>query len=103
MPVLANVTQQAAIVFDIARSCSLIIFASGVRWFHSGGIFAALSPTTAAVIVEAAQAAKAAGAEYVDSAGVVDGQMVSARAWPDNPAWMREFIEVLRAKAPVTA
>jgi protease I len=25
--------------------------------------------------------------------------MVSARAWPDNPAWMREFIEVLRAKA----
>ena len=31
MPVLANATQQAAIVFDIARSCSLIIFASGVR------------------------------------------------------------------------
>jgi deglycase len=27
---------------------------------------------------------------------------VSARAWPDNPAWMREFIEVLRAKAPVS-
>jgi len=38
------------------------IFAGGVRWFHSGGIFAALSPTTADVIVEAAQAAKAAGA-----------------------------------------
>jgi 2-dehydro-3-deoxygluconokinase len=38
------------------------IFADGVRWFHSGGIFAALSPTTAEVIVEAMQAAKAAGA-----------------------------------------
>jgi 2-dehydro-3-deoxygluconokinase len=38
------------------------IFAGGVRWFHSGGIFAALSPTTAEVIVEAMQAAKAAGA-----------------------------------------
>src|SRR5438270_80913 len=38
------------------------IFAGGVRWFHSGGIFAALSPTTADVIVEAMQAAKAAGA-----------------------------------------
>ncbi|MEX2264013.1 MAG: sugar kinase [Bryobacteraceae bacterium] len=38
------------------------IFASGVRWFHSGGIFAALSPTTAEVIVEGMQAAKAAGA-----------------------------------------
>ena len=38
------------------------IFSSGVRWFHSGGIFAALSPTTAEVIIEAMQAAKAAGA-----------------------------------------
>src|SRR3954469_7094110 len=38
------------------------IFASGVRWVHSGGIFAALSETTADVIIEAMQAAKAAGA-----------------------------------------
>jgi len=38
------------------------IFADGVRWFHSGGIFAALSPTTAEVIIEAMKAAKAAGA-----------------------------------------
>ena len=38
------------------------ILAGGVRWFHSGGIFAALSPTTAEVIVEGMQAAKAAGA-----------------------------------------
>ncbi len=38
------------------------IFAGGVRWFHSGGIFAALSETTGEVIIEAMQAAKAAGA-----------------------------------------
>jgi len=38
------------------------IFAQGVRWFHSGGIFAALSATTGDLIVEAMQAAKAAGA-----------------------------------------
>ncbi|MCL4782404.1 MAG: sugar kinase [Bryobacterales bacterium] len=38
------------------------IFAQGVRWFHSGGIFAALSETTADVIVEAMKAAKEAGA-----------------------------------------
>jgi 2-dehydro-3-deoxygluconokinase len=38
------------------------IFGAGVRWFHSGGIFAALSPTTSEVIIEAMQAAKAAGA-----------------------------------------
>jgi len=38
------------------------IFASGVRWFHSGGIFAALSETTGELIIEGMQAAKAAGA-----------------------------------------
>ncbi len=38
------------------------IFSGGVRWFHSGGIFAALSLTTPDVIVEGMQAAKAAGA-----------------------------------------
>ena len=38
------------------------IFAGGVRWFHSGGIFAALSETTGELIVQAMQAAHAAGA-----------------------------------------
>jgi len=38
------------------------IFADGVRWFHSGGIFAALSETTGEVIIEGMKAAKAAGA-----------------------------------------
>ena len=38
------------------------IFSGGVRWFHSGGIFAALSETTGEVIIEGMKAAKAAGA-----------------------------------------
>jgi 2-dehydro-3-deoxygluconokinase len=38
------------------------IFSGGVRWFHSGGIFAALSETTAELIIEGMEAAKAAGA-----------------------------------------
>jgi 2-dehydro-3-deoxygluconokinase len=38
------------------------IFSAGVRWFHSGGIFAALSETTGELIIEAMKAAKAAGA-----------------------------------------
>jgi len=45
----------------------------------------------------------AAGATYVDSDAVVDGEMVSARAWPDHPSWMREFIRLLQKKAPVTS
>jgi len=38
------------------------IFGRGVRWFHSGGIFAALSETTGELIIEGMKAAKAAGA-----------------------------------------
>lgn len=38
------------------------IFRGGVRWLHSGGIFASLSETTADLIVEGMQAAKTAGA-----------------------------------------
>src|SRR6266545_4711356 len=38
------------------------IFGGGVRWFHSGGIFAALSTTTAELIIEGMKAAKTAGA-----------------------------------------
>jgi len=38
------------------------ICAGGVRWFHSGGIFAALSETTGELIIEGMKAAKAAGA-----------------------------------------
>jgi 2-dehydro-3-deoxygluconokinase len=38
------------------------IFSGGVRWAHCGGIFAALSPTTAELAAEMMKAAKEAGA-----------------------------------------
>jgi len=38
------------------------IFAGGVRWVHCGGLFASLSPTTAALAAEMMKEAKAAGA-----------------------------------------
>ena len=38
------------------------IHAGGVRWFHSGGIFASLSETTGELIIEGMKAARAAGA-----------------------------------------
>jgi 2-dehydro-3-deoxygluconokinase len=38
-----------------------IFGALGVRWFHTGGIFAALSETTGPVVIEAARAAKEHG------------------------------------------
>ncbi|MEV5612883.1 DJ-1/PfpI family protein [Streptomyces sp. NPDC052225] len=43
---------------------------------------------------------QSAGATFQDAEVVVDGTLVSARAWPDHSAWMREFLTVLRAKSP---
>ena len=34
----------------------------------------------------------AAGANYVDQEVVVEDNLVAARAWPDHPAFMREFM-----------
>lgn len=38
-----------------------------------------------------------AGANYVDQEVVVDGQLVTSRAWPDHPGFMREFVKLLKA------
>ncbi|ANZ16629.1 DJ-1/PfpI family protein [Streptomyces noursei] len=40
------------------------------------------------------------GGDFVDGSAVVDGKVVSARAWPDQPEWMRAFVEILREHAP---
>jgi len=66
------------------------IFADGVRWFHSGGIFAALSETTSELIVEGMQSAKASGAVnsfdlnyraklWANAGGLERGQKMIAR------------------------
>ncbi|HVA36621.1 MAG TPA: DJ-1/PfpI family protein [Candidatus Dormibacteraeota bacterium] len=41
-----------------------------------------------------------AGGTFVDDAAVVDGEIVSARAWPDHPQWMRAFVKLLRERVP---
>jgi len=42
--------------------------------------------------------AEGAGALYVDKEVTVDGNLVCARTWHDNPAWMREFLKLLEAQ-----
>src|ERR1035441_4699816 len=61
-PVFYNRSNEAAARLKPGDFDWNAIFAGGVRWFHSGGIFAALSETTAEVIIEGMQAAKASGA-----------------------------------------
>ncbi len=71
-------------------SAGLVLAACGVLKGRRTAAYPALEPDI-----------KAAGAEFVNAEAVVDGTMVSARAWPDHPAWMREFVRLLKQKAPV--
>ncbi|HEX4612671.1 MAG TPA: DJ-1/PfpI family protein [Urbifossiella sp.] len=40
--------------------------------------------------------AEFSGGRYVDREVVVSGNLVTARTWHDNPAWMRAFIRLLK-------
>jgi protease I len=37
------------------------------------------------------------GGAYVNQEVVVSGNLVTARTWHDNPAFMREYLRLLRA------
>jgi protease I len=76
----------------VAQLChaSQLLAAAGVLKGRRTAAYPALEPDVAA-----------AGGEFVDAEAVVDGEMVSARAWPDHPGWMREFIRLLKDRAPV--
>jgi protease I len=75
----------------VAQLCHapLVLAAAGVLKGRRTAAYPALEPDV-----------DAAGAEFVDAEAVVDGEMVSARAWPDHPGWMREFIQLLKERAP---
>ena len=76
----------------VAHLCHapLVLAAAGVLKGRRTAAYPALEPDI-----------QAAGATFVDAEVVIDGTMISARAWPDHPAWMREFIRLLQRKAPV--
>ena len=75
----------------VAHLChaALVLAAAGVLKGRRTSAYPALEPDV-----------KAAGAQFVDSEAVIDGNMVSGRAWPDHPAWMREFVRLLKQNAP---
>jgi protease I len=82
-----------------------------VRWFFAKGLPVAsvchgIEIVAAAGIIQGREVttvakcrfdAEVCGARYVDRAVVVSGNLVTARTWHDNHAWMREFMKLLRA------
>lgn len=87
--IIQHFFQQSKPVAQICHA-ALALAAAGVLKGKRTAAYPALEPDV-----------RAAAAEFVDAEAVVDGNMISARAWPDHPAWMREFIKLLRQKAPV--
>ena len=61
---------------------------SGSSWARSSG-FGPLAPDL-----------ELAGAEYVDGAAVIDGNMVSCRGWGDLAEWSKAFLDVLDGGRP---
>jgi protease I len=64
----------------------LLLAAAGVLNGRTTSAYPALQPDV-----------EAGGGVFEDGAGVVDGNLVSGRSWPDHPSWMREFMKVLAA------
>jgi len=85
--IIQHFFQQSKPVAQICHA-ALALAAAGVLKGKRTAAYPALEPDV-----------RAAGAEFVNSEAVVDGHMISARAWPDHPAWMREFVKLLRQKA----
>ncbi|QEO14264.1 DJ-1/PfpI family protein [Agromyces intestinalis] len=72
----------------IAATCHgpLLLGAAGV-----------LEGRTSSAYPELAIDVETAGGVFENGGGVVDGALVTARAWPDNGTWMKAFLEVLAA------
>jgi protease I len=68
----------------------LLLAAAGTLKGRRSAAYPALQPDIEAV-----------GGQFVDSSAVIDGALVTGRAWPDHPSWMGAFVELLRKVAPV--
>ncbi|QAY59864.1 DJ-1/PfpI family protein [Microbacterium protaetiae] len=73
----------------VAATCHgpLLLAASGV-----------LKGRTTSAYPELAIDVTTAGGVFENGGAVVDGNLVSARAWPDNGTWMKAFLELLASR-----
>jgi protease I len=55
-----------------------------------------LTGRTATTVAKCKLDVESFGGVYVDRDVVVSGNLVTARTWHDNPAWMREFVKLLK-------
>ena len=70
----------------------------GIEIVTAAGVIKGKTVTT---VAKCKMDAEQGGATYVDQSVVVSGNLVTARTWHDNPAFMREFIKLLN-QSPAT-
>jgi uncharacterized protein YaaQ len=67
--------------------------ANGIEIVATAGVIKGKTVTT---VRKCRFDAEVCGATFVDREVVVSGNLVTARTWHDNPAFMREFIKLLK-------
>jgi protease I len=66
----------------------------GIEILAAAGV---LPGRTATTVAKCKLDVESFGGAYVDREVVVSGNLVTARTWHDNPAWMREYVKLLKA------
>lgn len=66
----------------------------GIEIVAAAGVLAGRKATT---VAKCKLDIESFGGHYVDAEVCVQGNLVTARTWHDNPAWMREFLKLLPA------
>jgi protease I len=68
----------------------------GIEIVSAAGVIRGRTVTT---VAKCALDAEQGGAKYVNQPIVVDGNLVTARTWHDNAPFMREFMNMLKARS----
>jgi protease I len=77
------------------RSLPVACVCHGIEVLSAAGVIRNRRVTT---VAKCQYDAEQGGAVYEDREAVVDGNLVTARTWHDNPAWMREYMKLLNAQ-----
>jgi protease I len=88
---LLNLTRQ---FFDWSKPVASVCH--GIEILAAAGVLPGREATT---VAKCKLDVESFGGEYVDREVCVSGNLVTARTWHDNPAWMREFVRLLDEKA----
>jgi protease I len=77
------------------RNLPVASICHGIEIVATAGVIKGRNVTT---VAKCRFDAEVCGAKFLDQEVVVAGNLVTARTWHDNPAWMRAFLKLLHAR-----